>query len=81
MDNEKLLEWSEYEVGRAREVLYMATRHMRELREVVRLEKKAKRELEEFKMRGVEKAKATGIDTSLSASSANKESKEHLKLL
>jgi hypothetical protein len=45
MDNKGLLEWSEYEVKRAREVLDMATTHMRELREVVRLEIKAKREL------------------------------------
>jgi hypothetical protein len=47
MDNEGLLAWSEYEVGRAREVLDMATTHMRELREIVRRENKAKRELVE----------------------------------
>jgi hypothetical protein len=46
MDNDVLLEWSEYEVERAREVLDMATTHMRELREVVRLENKAKQEEE-----------------------------------
>jgi uncharacterized protein YcaQ len=45
MDNEGLLAWSEYEVERAREVLDRATVHMRELREVVRLENKVKQEL------------------------------------
>lgn len=39
MDNEGLLEWAEYEVKRAREVLERAKAHAGELREIVRLEK------------------------------------------
>jgi hypothetical protein len=48
MDNEGLLAWGEYEVERAREVLERAKAHTGELRETVRLEKKAKWELVEY---------------------------------
>jgi hypothetical protein len=38
MDNKGLLEWSEYEVEKSREVLERAEAHAGELREIVRLE-------------------------------------------
>jgi hypothetical protein len=61
MDNEGLLAWSEHEVERAREALERAIAHTGELRETVRLEKEAKRELVEYltvhKMLGVDMLK------------------------
>jgi hypothetical protein len=48
MDNEGLLAWSEHEVGKAREVLERAIAHTGELREIVRLENKARQKLVDY---------------------------------